>query len=71
MHVARLITVVLLILAILIAYSPLVRETVAETWEAFRPAVVAIMDDCYAAIRNLIVGNGSNDQIVTMKNGIV
>jgi hypothetical protein len=63
MFAARLITVILLIMAILIAYTPQFRELVIDTWEAFRPFVVHFMDSFYAAFRGLIVGDGSNDQM--------
>ena len=63
MYAARLITVILLIMAILIAYTPQFREFVIDTWEAFRPSVVQFMDSFYAAFRGLIVGDGSNDQM--------
>ena len=63
MFAARLITVILLVMAILIAYSPQFREQVTETWETIKPAVVALMDGSYAAIRNLIVGDGADDRM--------
>ena len=82
MYAARLIAVILLILAILIAYSPQAREQAAESWEAIRPVLAEFMDGFYAAIRNIIVGDGSSnrmeepprnpgvnfDRIVTMNN---
>jgi hypothetical protein len=63
MFAARLITVLLLILAILIAYNPQFREGVMDTWEAVSPTVIQWMDSFYTAIRNVIVGDGSNDQM--------
>jgi len=63
MYAARLITALLLILAILVAYNPQVRETVIETWENIRPAVVDFMDGFYASIRNIITGDGSDDRM--------
>jgi hypothetical protein len=63
MFAVRLITVILLILAILIVYNPQFRELVMNTWEVVRPAVVQLMDSFYAAIRNVIVGDRSNDQM--------
>ena len=85
MYAARLVIVLLLILVIVVAYNPQAREEVIETWENIRPAVVEFMDSFYAAIRNLITGNDSNDpidetptpsapgvnfdRIVTMNNG--
>jgi hypothetical protein len=63
MFAARWITVLLLILAILIAYNPQFREGVMDTWEAVKPAVVQGMDSFYAVIRNVIGGDGSNDRM--------
>jgi hypothetical protein len=63
MDAVRFIIVVLLILVILVAYNPQAREIVMETWEPIRPALVELMDNLYAAIRNLIAGNQSDDQI--------
>jgi len=61
MFAVRLITVLLLILAILVAYIPQFREGVMVTWEAVRPAVIQWMDSFYAVFRNVIVGDGSSD----------
>ena len=61
MYAARLVTVLLLILVIVVAYNPQARDEVVETWENVRPGVVEFMDSFYAAIRNLIAGNDTND----------
>ena len=61
MYAARLVTVLLLILVIVVAYNPQARDEVVETWENIRPGVVEFMDSFYAAIRNLITGNDAND----------
>jgi hypothetical protein len=63
MYTARMAVALLLILIIVIAYNPAVRETVRETWENIRPALVNFMDNLYAGIRNLITGNKSDTQI--------
>jgi len=63
MYAASLVTVLLLILVIVVAYNPRAREEVIETWENIRPAVVEFMDSFYATIRNFITGNGSDDRI--------
>lgn len=63
MFAARWITVILLIMVILIAYTSQFRELLIDTWEAFRPSVVQFMDSFYAAFRSLIVGDGSSDQM--------
>ncbi len=63
MHAARWIVVLLLILAVVVAYNPKVRQDVVQTWENIRPGVVAFMDSFYAALRDLIAGDGSHDRI--------
>lgn len=63
MYAARLITIILLITAILMAYSPQIREQAINVWGTIRPAVVQLLDIFYAAIRSMLVGDGSNDQI--------
>lgn len=62
MQATRAIVVLLLILAVVVAYNPGVRAEVADTWETIRPAVVEFMDSFYAAVRNLIAGNDSGNQ---------
>lgn len=62
MYAIRAIVVLLLILAVLVAYNPRVRAEVVETWETIRPAVVEFMDSFYAAVRNLIAGNDTDNQ---------
>ena len=63
MHVVRLMIVVFLILAIMLAYSPLVNNEVSQLWEHARPGVILIMDDLYAAIRGFVVGTDANEGI--------
>lgn len=63
MVLVRFLAVVLLILVVVAAYQPQARQALGQTWENFRPVVVVLMDSMYAAIRNLVVGNDSNDQI--------
>ncbi|RPJ26383.1 MAG: hypothetical protein EHM33_11740 [Chloroflexi bacterium] len=63
MYAIRAVIVLLLILAVVVAYNPGAREEVAETWETIRPAVVEFMDSFYAAIRSLITGSDSHDRI--------
>jgi hypothetical protein len=63
MYAARLVVVFFLIVAVLLAYNPGARENVAEIWENIRPSVVEFMDSFYAAVRDVINGNGSEDQI--------
>jgi len=63
MHVARLIIVLFLILAIVVSYSPQMRREASQVWEDVRPAVIEVMDGVYATIRNLVAGSDSNDGI--------
>lgn len=63
MYAIRAVIVLLLILAVVVAYNPRARAEVAEIWETIRPAVVEFLDKFYAAVRNLINGNDSEDEI--------
>ncbi len=65
MYAARLIVVLLLILAILVSVNPRAREQVKETWENIRPTILAFMDNVYGAIRSLIAGNDSDNRFET------
>jgi hypothetical protein len=63
MYVIRAVIVFVLILAVIVAYNPRIREDVAEIWETIQPAVVEFMDKFYAVVRNLMTGNDSEDEI--------
>lgn len=63
MYAMRAIIVLILILAVVVAYNPRARAEVTETWETIRPVVVKFMDSLYAAVRNLMTGNDSEDEI--------
>jgi hypothetical protein len=63
MSAIRAVIVLLLILAVVMAYNPRARAEAAEIWETVRPAVVEFMDMFYATVRNLINGNDSEDEI--------
>jgi hypothetical protein len=63
MVAARSITIILLIMAILMAYSPQICEQAIHVWETIRPAAVQLLDVFYSVIRSMLVGDGSNDQI--------
>jgi hypothetical protein len=63
MQIARIITTLFLILAIVLMYSPPVRGEVNHAWQNARPGVIALMDGLYASIRNLVAGTGSQDGI--------
>lgn len=79
MYAARIIIVVFLVLAILIGYTPQVREKMSQAWDSMRPSVVILMDNVYGVVRNVIVGKephnrtndpgspgGNFDRVVTM-----
>jgi len=63
MHVARLILLSILILAVLSTYSPGVREQVSQSWEHVRPGVIVIMDDLYLTVRNFVAGSDIHEGI--------
>jgi len=63
MYMARLIIVLVLILAIIVSYSPQVHRELSQTWEDVRPAVIEVMDGLYATIRSFVAGTDSNDGI--------
>ena len=81
MHVARLILLSILMLALLSTYSPGVREQVSQSWEHVRPGVIVIMDDLYLTVRNFVAGSDIHegiednapgvdfDRIITMERG--
>jgi hypothetical protein len=80
MHTIRLFIVFLVLVAMVVAFSPANREQAHVAWENARPVVVSLMDGMYAAVRTLIAGNdrhnrmddnpgspgGDFDRIVTM-----
>ena len=70
MHVARLIIVSFLILAILFTYSPPAKAEVSQYWEHVRPGVILLMDDLYATVRNFVAGPDSNDGIEDNAPGV-
>lgn len=70
MHVARLIILSILILAIVFTYSPLVREEVSQFWGHVRPGVIVLMDEIYATVRNFVAGPDSNDGIQDNAPGV-
>jgi hypothetical protein len=63
MYAARIVIVFFLILAVLAAYNPQVREDVSQFWEEIRPGVVDFMDHFYAAIRDVINSDKPNDPV--------
>jgi hypothetical protein len=63
MHIARLIIVLFLILALTFTASPLMRGGVNRAWAHARPSVILLMDSLYATLRNFIAGAGSHDGI--------
>lgn len=63
MYVVRLIIVLFLILAMVFAYSPRLREEMSHSWENARPGILQLMDGFYAAIRNFVAGPELHDGI--------
>jgi hypothetical protein len=63
MYAIRAVIVLLLVLAVIVAYNPRARADTAEIWETIQPAVVEFMDKFYTAVRNLVDGNDSEDEI--------
>ncbi len=63
MHVARLVIVLLLILAVIVAYTPQSQHQLMGTWEKIKPVVVNVMDNLYLAARDLVNGIGLKDRI--------
>jgi len=87
MHAARLVIVLLLILAVVVTYNPQARQQAVKAWEQVKPAVASVANSLYVTIRNIVTGNrssrdGVNEQpapgpgdnferIVTMNSGVV
>jgi hypothetical protein len=63
MYVVRLIVIVFLLVMIVFAYSPSVRDGLSQTWVETRPLVVEIMDSLYATIRNFVAGSVPHEGI--------
>lgn len=63
MSAMRAVIVLLVILAVVMAYNPRARMEAVEIWETIQPAVVEFMDKFYAAVRNLINGDDSEDEM--------
>ena len=63
MYLARLTIVLFLIVGIVLTTSPLLRGEVNQAWEDARPGVLQLMDGLYAAIRNFVVGTGTQDGV--------
>jgi len=59
----RFVLVLILILVLLLFYNPDTRQAVIDTWENVRPTLVEFLDNLYAAIRDLLTGNSSDNQI--------
>ena len=70
MHVARLIILSVLILAIIVPYSPAVSDEASRFWHHIRPGVIVLMDDIYASLRNFVAGSSSQDGIEDNAPGV-
>lgn len=62
MHVARLMIAVILVLAVVVAYSPQMRDQAIKTWDHLKPAVVGITDSLYVVIQNFISITPASDE---------
>jgi len=63
MYVFRWITVSLLILVILVSYSPQVHREAGESWRELRPGVLEFMDNIYATVRDFVAGDGARNGV--------
>ena len=70
MHVARLILLSILILAVLFTYSPVVKGQVSQSWEHVRPGVIVLMDDLYLTVRNFVAGSDIHEGIEDNAPGV-
>jgi len=70
MYVVRSIVVLILILAMVFAYSPGMREEVSQSWESARPGVLQWMDSLYTTIRDFVAGTNSHDGIQDHAPGV-
>ncbi len=73
MQAARLVMVLLIILAVIAVYNPQTREQAVKTWENLRPVVMGATNSIYVAIRNFIIssppGDGTNEKPVPGPGG--
>ena len=63
MYAARLLIVLILILAIAVTFSPFASDELSQAWTASRPAVLGLMDSMYATIRNFVAGSAPVDGV--------
>ncbi len=61
MHAARLVIVLLVILALIVVYSPQAREQALKAWGEIRVTMVEATNGLYLAVQNLIISNPSKD----------
>ena len=63
MRVVRWLTVLFLILAMVVAFSPQAHVAFSQGWDEARPVVIQIMDGLYATVRNFVAGENPTDEI--------
>jgi hypothetical protein len=63
MFSTRLIIVSILVLVIMVTYSPFAGEEIGQAWKDVRPDVLGFMDSIYAAIRSFVAGNDPKDGV--------
>lgn len=70
MYVVRSIVILILILGMVFAYSPGMREEMSQSWESARPGVLQLMDSLYIALRDLVAGADPHDGIQDSAPGV-
>ena len=69
MYVVRSIVILILILGMVFAYNPSMRQEMSQSWESVRPGVLQLMDSLYIALRGFVEGADSHDGIQDHKPG--
>ncbi len=59
----RYMLILLVILLLLLVYSPQTRQALIDAWQTVRPVLVAFLDDVYTALRDLLTGNTSDQNM--------
>ena len=70
MHISRWIIISSLIVVMVFMYSPLARGEVSRSWVQVRPEVIEFMDNLYAAIRNFVAGDDSQNGVEDHAPGV-
>jgi hypothetical protein len=70
MFVVRSIVLLILILGMVFAYSPGMREEMSQSWESARPGVLELMDSVYMVLRDFVDGANPHDGIQDHAPGV-